>query len=277
VVRITFGMLAEKVARNFHRVVTAALPRIFTVLGFMLFAAGCVASRFDRRRLGLAAYLALFPAAFWFGVIPLFHPNERYFMPLFPLCVAVFGRGLTAWAEAAGRHLSAVWKAPAARVRRAAAASVAAAVLVFGVLPETAKILGRSADSPDLWEDPVELKRAGAWLRGRSAGRAPVLMSLHKAVDLYAGQMDLRSGASFSADGVDRNIAYARHRGVEYVVVSSRFLPWFSNLAPLVEGRDLPPGLVPVYESIGPGDLRTRVYALRPAPGAPGPDGGGAP
>jgi 4-amino-4-deoxy-L-arabinose transferase-like glycosyltransferase len=268
---------AKKFAKNFYHIQKQVIPELFSTLLLMLFAAGLLGGPAGARRWGFAAYGFSFMAFFWLAVIPLFHVNERYFLPLFPLAFPWIGRGAVFMTERIAQFLSGSlpgrFRRPAASTA-AAAAIVACVVLVFGVLPETARIAGLRADAAGAWADPVELKEAGQWLR-REAGRPPVLMSLNKAVDYYAGQNDMRLGASFSYDDIGRNLAYARNRGVEYVVFSSRTLFWFPNLAPLIEKRDLPGGLRPVYESDRPAGIRTVIYRVEPVAAAETGQGAG--
>ncbi len=144
---------------------------------------------------------------------------------------------------------------------RFGAAAVVLFVLGLGFLPEAARFAGLRSDSTGMWADPVELKLAGEWIRSRTDHPA-VLMDMNKAVDFYAGQYDIRKGASFSYDSLERNARYARHRGAEYMVFSSRYLSWYPGLLPLIEGRDLPAGLTLVHESDRPAGIRTVVYRV---------------
>ena len=86
-------------------------------------------------------------------------------------------------------------------------------------------------------------------------------MTLNKSVDFYAGQYDVKIGASFSYDPVEKNIAYARNRNCEYLVFSSRYLSWFGNLRPLVESMELP-GLKRIYDVLDHDGIRTVIYQI---------------
>jgi 4-amino-4-deoxy-L-arabinose transferase-like glycosyltransferase len=272
VAEIPASQIAVKYARNYYRVLKQFIPQLFSALLLALFAAGLLGGLSDPRRWDFAAYSLAFPAFFWLAVIPMFHVNERYFLPLFPLMLPWIGRGTVFMAERTALFLSGSFprrfgKPRAGRTmtaRRTAAAATAGILLAFGVLPESARLAGIRSDSTGDWADPVELKEAGRWIL-RENGRPPVLMSLNKAVDFYAGQYDMRKGASFSYDDVARNIAYGRNRGVEYVVFSSRTLFWFPNLAPLLDAGKPPDGLRLVYASDRPRGNRTVVYRVEPA------------
>ncbi|MBN2200407.1 glycosyltransferase family 39 protein, partial [bacterium] len=273
VAEIPLSRTAVKFAKNYYRVLKQFIPQLFSALLLALFAAGLVGGLSAPGRWRLAVYLLAFPAFFWLAVIPMFHVNERYFLPLFPLMLPWIGRGTVFLAERTALFLSESFprrfspkhgrSAGSRAAGRAAALTTAAVIVVFGLLPETARLAGIRSDSAGAWADPVELKEAGRWLF-RENGRPPVLMSLNKAVDFYAGQYDMRKGASFSYDDVSRNLAYARNRGVEYVVFSSRTLFWFPNLAPLLEEGAPPEGLRLVYASDRPRGVRTKVYRVEP-------------
>ncbi len=283
VAEIPLSQTAVKFAKNYYRVLKQFIPQLFSALLLALFAAGLLGGVSDFRRWDFAVYGLAFPAFFWLAVIPMFHVNERYFLPLFPLMLPWIGRGTVFVAERTAHFLSDSFPRRFAQRKsrntgsavagRAAAFATAAVIFVFGLLPETARLAGIRTDSTGAWADPVELKEAGRWLL-RENGRPPVLMSLNKAVDFYAGQYDMRKGASFSYDDVSRNLAYARNRGVEYMVFSSRTLFWFPNLAPLLTEGGPPEGLRLVYASDQPGGIRTVVYRVEPAgPSAPGEEG----
>jgi 4-amino-4-deoxy-L-arabinose transferase-like glycosyltransferase len=276
VVAVTRGRVAQKYVRNFYHTVKDAIPGLLTLVPFVLFVCGLTGSVYGRRRSGFFLFVLANLAFFWFLVIPMFHLNERYFLPLLPVCLVWMGRGavsLTLWVS---ENMEALFSQQAGQspwTARFAAACVVFFILGFGFFPEAARFAGMRADSADLWADPVELKRAGEWIRSQSDHPAS-LMDVNKAVDFYAGQYDIRKGASFSYDPVDRNLIYARHRGAEYMVFSSRYLSWYPNLRPLIEKKGLPAGLTLVYESDQPAGVRTVVYRVAGADSLPSSEKG---
>jgi 4-amino-4-deoxy-L-arabinose transferase-like glycosyltransferase len=267
VVSVSPAQFAEKYARNLYHAVKTAIPEALTLAPFVLFVAGLTGGVLGRRRFGFSGYLLGNLLFFWFLLVPMFHLNERYFLPLLPVCLIWTGPGMKALSRWAAENLRAAFQPRSEKSRwpsRFGTAAAAAFVIGLGFLPEAARFAGMRPDSPDLWADPVELKRAGEWLRSHTAHPA-VLMDANKAVDYYAGQFDIRKGAAFSYDTPERNAVYARHRGVEYMVFSSRYLSWYPNLGPLVEKHDLPAGLTLVYEDDRPTGVRTVVYRVSPA------------
>jgi 4-amino-4-deoxy-L-arabinose transferase-like glycosyltransferase len=260
VVAIPYIQYLEKYVKNFYHVVKYNVPQLFTITLFLLFAVGLTGSVYDRRRIGYLFYVLGNLAFFWFLVVPMFHVNDRYFLPLFPVCLVWVGRGAVVLSRWTADNLRVAF-GPFKVAHRTGGAVVILLVLIFGFLPESAKLAAVRPDSAEMWADPVEQKQAGAWLM-RHSDHPPILMSLNKAADFYSGQIEIRKGASFSLDSIDRNLAYGRYRGVEYLVFSSRYLSWFPNLSPLIEKQKLPRGLILVYESDQPAGVRTVVYRV---------------
>lgn len=264
IVRIYPGQLVKKFVKNFYHEVKTEIPKLFGIVLFVLFIAGFLGFRPKDKVDGLFfLYLMANVIFFWFILIPLFHLNERYFIPLFPLFFVFMGKGFLSLSEWTSQWVVLFPKVFQKLHNNIASFCIWVFVLGFGFFPEWARWVSIRPDDPDKWADPVELKMAGNWLKAHSF-HPPVLMSLNKAVDFYAGQYDMKKGASYSYDSVERNVEYARHRGVEYLVMSSRYLFWFPNLKPLIEKKNLPPGLQLVYELEFPKGIHTVVYRLDP-------------
>jgi 4-amino-4-deoxy-L-arabinose transferase-like glycosyltransferase len=264
IVRLGLSDYAVKFAKNFYRLERTALPQMFGLTLFALFVLGFFGSPYQRDDRRWILYCSGFILFFWFMVVPLFHVNERYLQPLFPLMLVWIGRGMTVLTGWTFKVLSPS-KPFSRRDRRFTETTAWILVLgfiaAFFFLPESAKVWSESRIDADQWGQPVELKEAGLWLKNR-LGRPPVLMSLNKAVDFYAGQFDMRKGASFSYDDIDRNVAYAQFRDVDFLVCSSRYLGWFFNLKPLFESQSPSPYLERVYDKTGAAGIRTVIYRL---------------
>jgi len=266
VFRMSGSAYAVKFVKNFYHVEKNAIPQLFGMVLLVLCSLGLFSSLYNSRRLELVLYLLSFVVFFWFVLVPIFHVNERYLTALFPVCLVWAGRGMAAMQSWVSTHLQMAFASSTTgkrRLHRVAWLGVAGWVLVFYFLPEIAKVVSVRKYDNGMWAQPVEMKEAGIWLKRRAA-HPPVLMSLNKAADFYAGQYDMKKGASFSYDSVERNMAYARFRGVEYVVFSSRYLGWFPNLKPLLDDRIPSPGLERVYEQTDPSGILTVVYRLMP-------------
>jgi len=258
VIRLNPVDYAVKFMKNFYRVERNAVPSLFTLVLLVSCALGFFSPIFGRERRKGWLYCIAFIAFYWFLLIPFFHVNERYFIPLLPVALIWSGRGLFVLKGWIVRYAF-------DRRKRSMTAWVLLSVwgAAFFAIPEAAKVLSVRPSNPDMWAQPVEMKEAGLWLKNFT-GHPPILMSLNKSVDFYAGQVDIRKGASFSYDSVERNVAYARLRGVEYMVFSSRYLGWFPNLRPLFDAEIPSPFLDRIYDRTRPEGVRTVIFRVTP-------------
>jgi len=265
IVRIPWQKYFQKYAKNFYQVIKYALPSIMTLFLLILWAIGFFGEPFEKGQGKLIFYIMANVVFFWFFLIPLFHVNDRYFMPLFPLTFIWMGKGCILLYQWIIRSMEGGTGVGRWQLRPNSWYGVGGVmvILMVSIVPELGKILTMQRYNSAMYAEPVEFKAAGQWLKAQS-DHPPVLMSLNKAVDYYAGQYDMRIGASFSYDPLVRNLAYARHRQVEYLVFSSRYLDWFPNLRPLVEHGDPSPELELIYEDVDPTGIKTVIYRLLP-------------
>ncbi len=260
IVRISLPLLFRKYANNLYDVLRDGFPRAFTSVLFILFILGLFGKPWDSARLPRELYLCAYLVFFWFILIPLFHVIDRYFMPLMPLCFLWIGKGvlyLKSWImETFGNH-------PV--FSRYRAGRVALWILIGGILltfvPELARIMARSPLSREYWADPVEQKDAGLWLRDHAEG-VPVIMSRNHAVDFYAGNYRIDQSVTIPTDSLDRILAYADYRNVQYLVLGERNLKDYPHLEHLLDGENVPGRLERIYESDRPAGLKTVIYRL---------------
>jgi len=256
IVHLSLSKYAFKYSRNIYRLLKEAIPQLFGVILFVLLVAGFLSPEAASQP-GFLIYLFLFVGFYWFGVVPLFHVNIRYLMPLLPLFFIWIGEGMRTLFHRLS-HLAGMQ----CRTAKWWIGAGLGLIMTAGVLlPETGVILKQNQPSPDMWAQPLELKKAALWLKS-TCEHPPVLMTLNKAIDFYAGQYNMKKGASFSYDSVEKNLAYARHRGCEYIVFTSRYLSWFENLKPLVADTD-PPGLEKIYDSTDTRGIRAVIYRIK--------------
>lgn len=264
IVHIPVKNYIKKYVRNVYKMLRFAIPRLFTAPLLVLWAIGFFGPVYQRKQWAKTGYLAAFVLFFWFMVIPLFHINDRYLAPMFPLMFIWIGNGcliLYRWLRENAKNFMPEQCPFRSCPNRAAMVILIAGLIFFSFLPELAKVVAVDRNSSDMWAQPVELKKAGLWLKART-DEPPVIMSINKAVDFYAGQYDMRKGASFSYDSIQRNLAYAIHRQVEYMVFSERYISWFPNLKPLIDNRDLPDNMRPIYRDTDASGLRTVIYRI---------------
>ena len=264
----SLGTLARRMAENVYKILRFAIPGVLTAPLLVLLALGLLAFPWRREQTKLNAYLLTFLLFFWIGMIAFFHINDRYFAPLLPACFVWIGAGFVYLAHRLRQIARTLPLKPVATFLAKRHIAVAALLLLgFSFLPEFGKVIGRSPYSPEFWDDAVELKEAGEWIRQNSE-KTPVLMSFNKAVDFYAGQYDIRKTATFTLDSLDRIIDYARHQNVDYLVIDARYRERFASLAPLYEGTTRIAGLQREYDRTSAAGVRVLIYRLEAPPAA---------
>lgn len=262
----SLALLVRKYATHFHRLTRAELPAIFSLGLLVPFVLGLFGSPWQTERPRLSLYLLSYLGFFWFIVVPLFHINERYLIALLPVAMIWAGHGLVLlkdWLAAGLRPSRAGGRLSEAGLQRCAWSGAAGFVLLFGFLTQLGSIVQRSTWDTDFWSEAVELKQAGEWLR-EHAGATPVLMSYNKAVNFYAGNHNLRAGATFSQNEWPRLAQYAGYRGVTHVVWAERYASHFPNLQQLNDPATAPPELHAIYDQSPAPGLRTIIYRFAP-------------
>jgi hypothetical protein len=257
IVRISVSRLLLKYGRNFNELTQKTLPQLFGLFLLIPLIIGAFSLNVRYQHAGWL-YLLSFIVFYYFLVIPLFHITPRYLMPLFPLFFIWISEGcVLLWQRVRLFH------GEKRRVLSGTAFRFSLFLLlgvgVFG--SRLIQLINQNRAGAELWDPPLELKKAALWLKDQTA-EEPVLMTLNKAIDFYAGQYDVKLGASYSYDSIDRNIAYAKNRNCHYLVFSSRYLPWFENLQPLV-GPSEPDGLNRIYDESDDNGIRTVIYQIK--------------
>jgi 4-amino-4-deoxy-L-arabinose transferase-like glycosyltransferase len=257
IVHISASRLLLKYGRNINELIQNTLPQLFGLFLLIPLIIGAFSPNVRYQETGWL-YLLSFIAFYYFLVVPLFHITPRYLMPLFPLFfIWISEGGLVLWHRVRllpGGKRRGLLKTALFRF----SLFLLLGVGIFG--PRLIQLINQNQAGAELWDPPLELKKAALWLRNQTA-ETPVLMTLNKAIDFYAGQYDVRLGASYSYDSIDRNIAYAKNRHCGYLVFSSRYLPWFENLQPLVGSSD-PPGISRIYDESDDQGIRTVIYQI---------------
>jgi hypothetical protein len=129
-------------------------------------------------------------------------------------------------------------------------------------VPEFGKILKKDKWSNAYYADPVEQKEAGLWLKAYHKGSPPIIMSLFQTVSFYAGNYNIRQSVTIPQNELDRILAYAEHRDVEYLILNERFRMEYPKIAYLIEGDDVPKGLDLIYKKENPSGLKTTIYKI---------------
>ncbi|MCG8607636.1 hypothetical protein MJD09_21955, partial [bacterium] len=208
-------------------------------------------------------YLLSFITFYWFGVIPMFHINLRYFTPLWPICAVWVARGaleIYDWLSLDVDFSKLSW------LRRISSDKLAAAIvftvfLVLSFLPEFGRVIVRKPESAQFWADPVDQKKAGLWLK-EHATAPKVIMSRYHTADIYAGNFEITQSITLPKSSLDRVLEYARHRGVRYLLLNERYIEWYPQMKFLLSGANGQSGLKLIYRNIDRNGLITVIYEL---------------
>ncbi len=261
-VRVSPGLLLKKYVTNFFRVLKYGVPVLMTFPLLILFGLGLFSRSWGRRTAGISLYLLSFIAFYWFVLVPMFHINERYLLSMMPLAAIWIAAGFLVQSEWFSETILHLFDSAIAAAARYGVVLALAFVVGLSLLPEFGKVMQNSAAGREEWDEPVELKLAGTWLRENTIQNPPIIVSYNKAVDFYAGNYDLRSGVSWSKDSLDVFWDYARYRGAGYFAASERYLQKFPNLAPLFSGEG-PEALKLLHEVTGPSGYRARIFTWK--------------
>jgi len=264
IVKIGIKEYAEKYLRNLNKVLKEAVPRVVTVILLIFATAGFLSKYYSKKEWSLVFYLTLNVVFFWFIVVPFFHVNYRYLLPLFPLFFIWISAGiyyLHNWLEISIDRAVETESFVKTKRRFISGFVVTGVFVLICIVLEAGRIFVIKKYKPGLWDQPVEIKEAGLWLKSNT-DHPPVLLSINKAADFYAGQYNMKLGASFSYDPVDRIIKYAKYRKCGYVVFSSRYLSWFKNCSLLLNPEKMPKELKLVYDRTGPAGVRAVIYKI---------------
>jgi len=262
VVKITPVLLVKKYTKNFYKILNTAIPQVFSVIFFVLAIIGFFDEAWSKRRAVREFYLLSYLVFSWFLVIPLFHVTTRYLLPLLPICFVWVGRGseqLLLWIK---KTLKQLLGFSDERLYGKFSNGIFLLIVLIGVfLPEFGRVIIRNPWSADYYADPVGQKEAGLWLKKHSS-KTPVIMSRYHTVDFYAGNYSIAESVTIPQDNLKRVLAYAKYRGVDYIVLNERYKNSYPEIAFLLEGRNIPPDLKLVYKNKDKSGLVTVIYQL---------------
>lgn len=262
-VRVTIPLLLRKYVKNLYKVIKEWIPKTLTSVLFILITLGLWGLPWNRKRLLRECYLLCFISFFWFGVIPMFHATERYFLPFFPLCFIWAGKGietLTLWLK--GTLEQGIQSRKGKRkkwINALAGVLILLFVLSGAFFPELGQVINRKEWMYDYWGPPGEQKQAGLWLR-EHAPETPIIMSRYHTADFYAGNYDIKQTVEIPLDSLDRVRVYARSRNVRYLLLNERYIQDNPNMLSLFNETDVPDYLKMVYKQIDPMGLKTLIY-----------------
>ncbi|MDW7679223.1 MAG: glycosyltransferase family 39 protein, partial [bacterium] len=262
-VPVSPGVVLRKYLENLYKVIAFSINNAITSVLLMLTVFGIFGNVWSGDRAKRDLYLLSFFIFFWLVVIPLFHINSRYFLPLLPLCFIWIGKGfdeLIQWLQKTmpQAFLSEKYRQISPRL----AVFMAVFLIFFGLyLPQIGKIVIRSPDSTEYWADPVEQKSAGEWIK-KNSDKKPIIMSRGHTVDFYAGNYNIAESVTIPRNELSRVLAYAKHRGVNFIVLNERYRSGYPEIAHLLNGMNVPDELKLVYQEEKEPGLKVVVYQI---------------
>ena len=263
VVKISIKDFIQKVGENYYKVITEALTRVLTVPLLLLLGLGLFGTAWTREKALLNLYLLSFFIFFWFIVIPIFHINLRYFIPLLPLSfmwIAIGANNFLEWFSKTLENMTNKFsdKIP---IKIVGSIFLILFVLVGSILPELGKRMKKYKGSTVEWAPCVEQKKAGLWLKEHGV-KSPVIMAYNHAVGFYAGNYSIQQSVEIPENKIDRLLEYAKFRGVKYLVLNDRYQQRHPLIAHLYEQKAVPPELKLIYFDKMENGLKTLIYEI---------------
>jgi len=261
-VEISPSVFLKKYVKNLYQILNYVIPQVLTTTIFILMILGLLGEAWSKERTLRELYFLVCVGFFWFIVIPLFHINERYFLPFLPICFMWVGNGLDTlifW-------LSKTLKKSVHLTRKISYDELAKGIVLFFILgavflPELGKVMIRDRWSDDYFADPIEQRTAGLWLKEHTSS-TPIIMSRNHTVDFYAENYNIAESVTIPQNDLNRVLSYAKYRGVDYIVLNERYKKDFPLIAHLLEEKDIPNDLKLVYTDQDKSRLKTVIYHL---------------
>jgi len=262
VVQVTLFLMVQKYIKNIHELINMIVPTVIPLTLAVFLILGLFCYTVTKEKILFDLYLLSFIIFFWCIVIPLFHINYRYFLPLLPICFIWIGKGVVvfySWAKNFLNYLI-VWKKKNFFIQ---VISILLAVFLISLsyLPDYVRIFSDNTAAANRWAKPVEYKRAGMWLKN-NCKTAPVIMSHYQIVSYYAGNYDITESVSIPFNRINRILEYAQHRNVDYIVLSERYVKLFPLIENLFYMKNIPEQLKVVYHFESKAGLRVVIYKL---------------
>lgn len=263
VVEVSPVELLKKMAENIYKILTSALTQVLTAPLLLLLGLGLFGAAWDTKRAWLNLYFLCYVLFFWFVLIPAFHINLRYFMPVLPLSFIWVAAGAVWFVDWGTETLKKSAPNLPGWISPKTVSVVILTLIVLGgsILPELSKRLGKSKYATDEWAPALEQKKAGLWLKEQGV-KSPIIMAYNHAVSFYAGNYEIKESIEIPENKIDRCLAYARHRGAKYLVLNDRYKHHHPLIAHVYEQRDVPPDLKLIYSDKMKNGLGTLIYEI---------------
>jgi len=262
-VKVNPIILVRKYIENFYKVVSNGLSHALTSVILIFMVIGLFGKSWNRETALRELYLLSYVLFFWFVVVPLFHINDRYFIPLIAIVFIWAGKGFLIFIEWIEATLQEIWSGHR-KLSNQSLAKIIAVIFMAGVLylPQLGKILVRSPWDSNYWSEPMEQKIAGKWLK-EYFDKTPVIMSRGHAVDFYAGNYNIAESVTVPRNEISRVVEYAKFRGVDVIVLNERYLIAYPQLSHLLNEENIPESLELIYKYDKKPGLKTVVYKVK--------------
>lgn len=243
----TIQRAARQLWNEIREYMPIVVPRVFAIVGVLGFALGLRRTReWFAQELYLLSIFGATLLGYALTVVEL-----RYVYAVLPILLAWVARGVVEMARVIVAALSRTADRP--RVTPAIAAGVLSVPLV--VLLAVQGLRGRQRPV-ELRSTPLEERAAGLWLR-EHADSSALVISPSPTITYYANTRHLY----VPNEPLRTVIAYARHRGAKYLVLSERRA---SRISRVFQGgtdsRDVP---LPLLHEVAPAPgFRVRVYRV---------------
>ena len=228
--------IIQKYIKHFYKMLAEAIPTFFTAIPLILLGIGLFGKGWENKQGKPIAYYLSFIIFYWLLVIPLFHINKRYLIPLWPLTTIWIAHGLYIIFSWLRYYPPLLKRLVLRKIHPDFAATVILGTVLFVLvfLPELGRVLARNPNSTEYWADAVEQKKAGLWLRSHTE-QPPIIMSRNHAVDFYAGNYNIRETVTIPNCDLECVLRYAKNRGVQYLVLNERYASDYPRLAKLLQ------------------------------------------
>jgi len=262
-IKISPILILKKYSTNFYRTIKYGVPRVFTLLFLILFGLGLFGEKWKKEELFQNLYVLSFVGFFWFIVVPMFHINDRYYLPLLPITFIWIGKGTLFLKNRLTQILNHFSFSKGLSFLNLRWILTISLILGFSYLPELGKIISRDKWSTNKWDDPVEQQIAAQWLR-EQVKNPPIIMTRNHAIDFYVGSYDIKKSVTIPFNSVDRILKYAEHRNVEYILLSERFIIDYPQIEYLLNDPKEYNCLHLIYLNEDREGLKTVIYKFAP-------------
>ena len=90
-----------------------------------------------------------------------------------------------------------------------------------------------------------------------------VIMSFYHSIDIYVNNFEIKESVTIPDHEIDRVVAYAKNRGVNYIVLNERYLYDMPRLESLFESTEQIPGLERIYNEVDATGYKTIIFKVQ--------------